>query len=127
MTNNGKKIVLTEDLYESAISDIILEAMAPKREQVLIVKDYLDKNFKKSSMDDIDENGYPIKRKMISMLSGGSVGKEMNPDELVSLLNDHFINIIKKDEDRKNFLKSVIIDWYNNDIDKYGILSTNTV
>lgn len=127
MTNKGKKIVLTEDLYESAISDIILEAMAPKREQVLIVKDYLDKNFKKSSMDDIDENGYPIKRRMISMLSGGSVGKEMNPDELVSLLNDHFIDIIKKDEDRKKFLKSVIIDWYNNDIDKYGILSTNTI
>lgn len=120
------KVLISEADERSLINSILAEAFSPSSEKVLIVKDYLDKNFTKDSMDDIDENGYPKKITTAVMMSGdGQPLKTVLPKELLLLLDDKFSKIISDDSDRKKFLKQVITDWFSGNISSSGILSVN--
>lgn len=121
-----KTIYIKEDTRNDLMSNLLTEALSPDREKVLIVKKYLDDNFARVETDDIDSNGYPVKVKSVNMLSADKQPlKPMQVSELLLLLDDKFIKMIKDDADRKAFLKQVITDWYNGNIDKNGILSVN--
>lgn len=121
-----KTIYINEDSRNGLMSKLLTEALSPDREKVLIVKQYLDSNFARVETDDIDANGYPVKIKSVNMLSGNKQPlKPMQVSELLLLLDDKFNNMIKDDADRKAFLKQVITDWYNGNIDKNGILTVN--
>lgn len=91
------------------------------------MKNYLDKNFAPVQIDDIDANGYPIKDKMVNMLSNGQPLKTMSLKEFLLLLDDKFHAIITDDEDRKKFLKQIIKDWYSGRLTKNGLLSVNFI
>ena len=92
------------------------------------IKKYLDKNFIKQELDDIDENGYPTKDKTVMMLStSGQPIKTLKISDLLMLLDDKFQMMISNKKDRIKFLKQVISDWYYNKISKNGLLSVNYI
>lgn len=123
----GKIVKIDADRESTLVGEILREALAPKREQVLCVTEYLDGGFSRVSVDDIDDNGYPTKRKMVSMLSSdGMALKTLSLNELLMLLDDKFNTLIRDDNDRRKFLKRVIIDWYNNETDN-GMLTVNYI
>lgn len=121
------RVIIDENVEQNIINDLLTESFNPSAEKVLIIKDYLDKNFKKGSIEDIDSNGYPQKTNVINMVSNGQVIKTIQPDEMLLLLDDKFSKIIQNKGDRKKFLKQVLIDWYTNNISKNGLLSVNTI
>lgn len=127
MCSMAKKILINEETEREIIGDILTEAFSPSTEKVLLVKNYLDKNFAPVQIDDIDANGYPIKDKMVNMLSNGQPLKTMSLKEFLLLLDDKFHAIITDDEDRKKFLKQIIKDWYSGRLTKNGLLSVNFI
>ena len=127
MYDMRKNIIINEDTEREVIGEILTEGFSPDKEKVLIVKDYIDKNFEPVRIDDIDANGYPVKDKMVNMLSGGQPIKTMTLKEFLLLLDDKFNPIITNDDDRKRFLKQIIKDWYSGKLGKNGLLSVNFV
>lgn len=120
------RIKINENIEQSIINDLLIESFNPSAEKVLVVKDYLDKNFTKGNIDDIS-GGYPKKVGIINMLVNGQVVKQLQGDEMLDLLDDKFSQIIVNNEDRKKFLKQILTDWYANKISKEGLLSVNTL
>jgi len=121
-----KRIVISENKENEIISELISEAFYPNADKVLFIKKYLDKNFKRQNLDDIDTNGYPCTSPSVVMLSSsGQPLKTMQPSEFLLFLDDKFHGMISDESDRKEFLKQIIKDWYYNKISKNGLLSTN--
>lgn len=121
-----RQILINESDETTIISELISEAFYPNVDKVLFIKDYIDKNFKKQSLDDIDTNGYPCTTPSVVMMSkSGQPMKTMEMKEFLLFLDDKFHNMISDESDRKKFLKQVITDWYNNKISKNGLLSVN--
>lgn len=120
-------IKINENIEQSIIDSLLTEAFNPSAEKVLIIKDYLDNNFNRNKIDDIDSNGYPTKVNIFNMVSNGQNIKTLQPDEMLSLLDDKFSKIINDNNDRRKFLKQVLIDWYSNKISDNGLLSVNTI
>jgi hypothetical protein len=119
-------IKINEEVETKIISELISEAFYPNVDKVLFIKDYIDKNFKKQSLDDIDTNGYPCSTPSVVMMSkSGQPMKTMEMKEFLLFLDDKFHSMISDESDRKKFLKQVITDWYNNKISKNGLLSVN--
>lgn len=122
----NKTIIISEEKEQQIIGDILTEVFCPSSEKVLIIKDYIDKNFARQLLDNIDDDGYPTKEKTVVMLSADKQPlKTLNMKEFLRLLDDRFIKMISDEKDRKKFLKQVIKDWYYNKIDKNGLLSVN--
>lgn len=93
-----------------------------------MVKHFLDNSFARQLQDDIDENGYPTKKCVVTMLSTDKQPlKTMSMRELLLMLDDKFNSLVKDDKDRRRFLKQVIRDWFNNKITKQGLLSVNLI
>lgn len=122
-----KKIVINENIESEIIGRLLTESFSPSHEKVLLVKDFIDKNFETVNIYDIDENGYPIKDKMVNMLSDGQPIKTMSLGEFLLLLDDKFHSMITDDSDRKKFLKQVIKDWYTGKLGENGVLSVNFI
>lgn len=122
-----KNVIITEDVEHEIVSDILSKAFYPDHKIVMEIKAYLDDNFIKKEMDDIDANGYPRKSHSVALTSNGQELKVMQLDELLTMLEDKFHEKIKDDMFRKKFLKQVIIDWWNKKIDRNGVLSVNYI
>ena len=126
----GKKIVKIDEsiLNEDILGNILQESFYPISDMVLIVKKFLDKNFARQLQDDIDSNGYPKKKCVVTMLStDGQPLKTMSMRELLLMLDDKFNSMVKDEKDRRNLLKQIIRDWFDNKISKQGILSVNLI
>lgn len=122
-----KKILINENTENEIIDSLLTESFSPSAEKVLLIKNYIDKNFAKVEIDDIDENGYPTKDKMVNLLSSGQPLKTMTLGEFLLMLDDKFHSIINDDGDRKKFLKQIIKDWYMGKLTKNGVLSVNFI
>lgn len=120
---NKKIIKVEEKTMNEALNYLLSESFVPSVEQTLIVKEYLDKNFQKQTLDDIDENGYPKKIPVAVMMSGGQGVKTFQMSELLLLLVDKFNKMIDNEDDLKRFLEQIVKDWFLNRIGKTGILS----
>lgn len=120
-------IKINENSEKAILSYFLSESFIPKADLVLKIKDYLDKNFARQTLDDV-ENGYPKKIYAVNMLSVDKQPlKTLQLSEFLLLLDDKFHSIIKDSSDRKKFLKQVIQDWFNDAISKEGILSKNSI
>lgn len=98
----------------------------PSSEKVLIIKEFLDNNFKRVKFETIDINGYPSLENGLLLLSKSKTPiKNITAKELLRMLDDKFNKIISDKNDRKRFLKQVIKDWYTKKITDTGILSVN--
>lgn len=121
-----RHILINENKENEIISELISEAFYPNADKVLFIKNYIDKNFQRQNLDDIDTNGYPcISPSVVMMSCSGQPLKTMQPKEFLLFLDDKFHGMIADESDRKKFLKQVIKDWYNNKISKNGLLSVN--
>ncbi len=122
------EILVNEQSYLKFVDTILSEALYPISDKVLLIKDYLDKNFVRQTSDTIDENGYPTKEYNIAMVSRNkTILKVFTFNELLILLDDKFHRFFKEDSDRKKFLKQVIYDWFHKKIQKNGLLSVNYI
>lgn len=115
-------------LNEEVVGDILQESFFPMSDMVLTVKKFLDKGFTRDLQDDIDSNGYPKKKCVVSMLSTDKQPlKTMSMRELLLMLDDKFNSMVSDESDRRKFLKQVIRDWFDNKISKQGLLSVNLI
>ena len=123
----NRTIKINEDREQEIIRDILAESYYPTGEKVLAIKKYLDDTFQRIQTDDVDEKGYPKKVNCVALMSGNEMLKPMTMSELLTMLDDKFMNMISDKGDRRKFLMQVIKDWYNNKIDRNGVLSVNFV
>lgn len=123
-----RTIIISEKSINDLYNDLLTETFFPMSEKVLLIKDYLDKNFRKTHMSDVSSDGYPIEVGTVDMINNRNEPiKTLQGDELLLLLDDKFHNIIKDDNDRKKFIKQIIKDWYANKISKTGVLTINYI
>lgn len=128
MLKDKKVIVVNESDVQNMVSNILTEAFYPSADKVLLIKEFLDKNFAKQELDTLDNNGYPAKEKTVVWMSNSKQPlKTLKMKELLLLLDDKFRKMISDKEDRRRFLKLVIKDWYYNNIAANGILSRNFI
>lgn len=127
----GKKVIINEEQAAMIIKADIPHTFACKRyvinpDKVLIVKKYLDGNFKRGKMETIGDDGFPCITPIIAMLSStGDVLKNMNFEQCKDMLVDKYKKMFSNDDERDKFLGQVMKDWYNNKIGLYGSLSVN--
>lgn len=126
----SKKIAkqLKEEVYNmpQSIGDHENKPYTINPEKVKIVKNFLDKNFKKGNYDDIGPNGMPRRIRIVAMLSpNGDVLRNMKQEDLLELLIDRFKNMFLDHVERKLFLTQVMKDWFDNKIGVFGNLSVN--
>lgn len=115
-------------LNEDIVGDILQESFFPFSEKVLMVKKFLDNGFARQLQDDIDANGYPKKKCVVTMLSTDKQPlKTMSMRELLLMLDDKFNSMVKDEKDRRAFLKQIIRDWFDKKISKQGLLSVNII
>lgn len=130
----GKTIIISEeqkkmldgvDIEQSKMDDILAEAFCPSAEKVLLVKKFLDDNFTKGMMDDIDDMASPIKVPVLTRMMMGQPVEQLSGENAVLLLVDKFPKMVSNKDDLKKFMTQVIKDWYDNKISDTGVLSVN--
>lgn len=95
-------------------------------ENVLIVKKYLDTNFKKGQIENLGPDGFPAKVRIAGMLSsGGDIIQNLGEMQLEDLLIEKFKNMFIDKIERQKFLHQVLQDWFNDKIGMFGNLSVN--
>ena len=120
---------INEDiLNEDIVGDILQESFFPIADKVMVVKKFLDKSFMRQLQDDIDWNGYTKKECVVVLLSRDKNPlKTMSMRELLLMLDDKFNSMVKDEKDRREFLKQIIRDWFDNKISKQELLSVNPI
>lgn len=122
------KIFITERQLNELKEVLLEKSFYVDTKKVLIVKNFLDKNFSRGTMDSISDKGYPQKTKVIGMKDGnGETIKNMTFSQMIDLLEDKFHYIYTNRTQREKFLKQVLNDWYNKKISNEGLLSLNVL
>ena len=137
---NKKTVIITEEQEKKLIKMLneetqVQQIPVPKStgkpysidpDKVLVVKKFLDNNFKKGNLERIGANGMPEKVRIVSMFaSNGEPLKSLYEEDLQDLLIDKFKNMFKDTVCRDLFMKQVIKDWFDNKIGVFGNLSVN--
>ena len=127
-----KRIIVTESQYKRlvlAMKEDCCKQYTYSPENVLIVKKYLDDNFKRGNIEGIGNDGMPSNTQIVAIINRqtGNVAQNMYDHQLLELLIDKFQNMFVDKEERKRFLIQVMKDWYSNKIGLYGSLSVNFV
>ena len=137
-----KKVIITEGQERKLISllkedsDVQVQKMpVPKStgkpysidpDKVLVVKKFLDNNFKKGNLERIGANGMPEKVRIVSMFSStGEPLKSLYEQDLQDLLIEKFKNMFNDHICRELFMKQVVKDWFDDKIGVLGNLSVN--
>ena len=85
-----------------------------------MVKKFLDDNFKRGTMDKMDDNGNPEKYEVVVLLTQDKKPvKAMTDKQLFYYLQSRFKDILPEGE-RDEFLKDIIKKWYYKKISKVG-------
>jgi hypothetical protein len=131
-----KKFIITEEQVH-AFSNIIRQNDPDKMpektgpyivnpENVLLVKKYLDSNFKKGQIENIGPDGFPAKVRIVGMMSSnGDILQNLGEMQLEDLLIEKFKNMFIDKIERQKFLHQVLDDWFNDKIGMFGNLSVN--
>lgn len=123
-----KRIVLSEQQEKIFISNILYEntQYTVDTDKVLLIKKFLDKNFKRASMSEMGNDGSPKATPIVGLIdSEGNVVKNMNDKQLFDFIQDKFSNIYENNIQRDKFIAQIIKDWYYKKISKEGLLSIN--
>lgn len=120
-----RKIIITEQQEQTLLEHLIMEKTYPiDPNKVLVVKGYLDKNFKKGEISQFGSSGMPEGMSVVGIISGGNVVKNLTAKQLFDVLEDEFRGMFSDKVQRSKFLAQVIKDWYAGRISKEGLLST---
>lgn len=121
----GKKIIITESQFNE-LKKRLSETYFVEPEKVKIVKRFLDDNFVKGALPSIGDDGYAKPMWIVGMkIPYSQEVKNMTATQAFYLLQDKFKNIYSDKKQRDAFLKRVLIDWYEDKISKFGLLSRN--
>jgi hypothetical protein len=119
-----KKIKITEKQEQQLLEHLLFEQQFPiDPQKVLIVKKYLDNNFKRGNIAEFGNNGLPVNNPVVGLLNNGEVVKNLTARQLFDVLEDEFRGMFSNKLQRSKFLAKVIQDWYANKITKDGLLS----
>ena len=133
-----KRMIITEE-QAKALSNIIgqnepidmPEKTGPycvDPEKVLLVKKYLDTNFKRGEIENLGPDGFPAKVRIAGMLSSnGDILQNIGEMQLEDLLIEKFKNMFIDKVERQKFLHQVMDDWFNDKIGMFGNLSVNVL
>lgn len=120
-----RKIIITEQQEQTLLEHLIMEKTYPiDPNKVLVIKGYLDKNFKKGEISQFGSSGMPEGMSVVGIISGGNVVKNLTAKQLFDVLEDEFRGMFSDKVQRSKFLAQVIKDWYAGRISKEGLLST---
>lgn len=123
-----KRLIINESQEKLLISEFIFEnkIYSVDTDKVLVLKKFLDNNFKRASMSQINNSGMPVNTPIVGMMDNrGNIIKNMSDRQLFDLMQDKFKNIYDNNIQRDKFIAQVIKDWYYNKIDNNGLLSVN--
>ena len=123
------KVIISEKMETALINSLIEESVYyPNYEKVLLVKNFLDKNFSISSVPDVSNNGLPTYSKIVNILNNSKeVVNSITLDNLFYMLQEKFKTIENNEQDRDKLLKQIIKDWSNGNITREGGLSVNSI
>lgn len=124
----GKKIIITEEQEKIIMANMLYEnsLYSVEPDKVLLIKKYLDKNFKRGTINDVDSNGNPSIMPIVAMIgTNGDVIKNMSMEQLYDLLIDQFKDIYSNKIKQSKFIAQIIKDWYSKKITNDGLLSVN--
>lgn len=132
IVNENQLAVLLEELAGSEILRDQDKMATPIRypidpHKVLIVKDFLDKNFQRRTKDILDNNGFPGDQRFVCVVRNGNDLQPMFNEDAIELLFDWCKDMFLKQDERRRFVTQVFNDWYNDKISPYGLLSKNYV
>lgn len=119
-------IRIDENVERELIDYIISESFIPKPELTLSVVKFLDDNFRAGLTVDVNDGSIGNKVAITQFIKQPRLMdvRTMNEEDLLTLLDDRFYDIITDKKDRLDFLKNVIYNWLNKDKKlKIGILS----
>lgn len=130
-----KKIIISENKQDLLMSLILNESLTDldQSDNVLKIKKYLDANFTKATNDvgTFDNNGDRTTQSYAALLdSNKNVLRLMTDRQIFDLLQEKFKTIMpnsteEEKKKRDEFLKKVLVAWYNNKITKEGSLLLN--
>lgn len=130
-----KKIIISEDKQDLLMSLILNESLTDldQSDNVLKIKKYLDANFTKATNDvgTFNDNGDRTTQSYAALLdSNKNVLRLMTDRQIFDLLQEKFKTIMpnsteEEKKKRDEFLKKVLVAWYNNKITKEGSLLSN--
>ena len=112
-------VIITERQEQLLINSMVNEEL-DYGERRLCVKRFLDDNFKKGSIDRMDDDGNPSKYEVVVMLTQDKKpAKTMTDKQLFYYLQSKFRDILPEAE-RDEFLKDTIRKWYSDKISRNG-------
>ena len=118
------KIIINEKQEERLINTALNEAYLGLGDKVGEVVKYLDKNFARAQMTEMGEDGRPFCKGVVAWLNDyKQVVTTLTDVQLFYVIQDQFKNIMSDKQERDEFLKHVIKDWYYHKISKYNSLS----
>lgn len=113
------KLIITEHQEELIINNILNENL-DYCERRLHIKKFLDDNFKRATIDKMDDDGNPSKYEVVVLLTKDKKPvKTMTDKQLFYYLQSKFRNILP-DNEIDSFLKDTIKKWYVKKITKNG-------
>lgn len=125
-----KKIIIGKNKCDILLSEILNESLSDgdQSDKVLQIKNYLDANFAKASGggNSFDANGERTRQSFVALLDDAkNVLKLLSDKQVFDLLQERFKSILPNSNEsernkRDEFLKKVLIAWYNNNITKQG-------
>jgi hypothetical protein len=120
----NKKIKITEKQEQELLEYLITEQEFPiDTNKVLIIKNFLDKNFKRGNLSKFGDNGLPVDIPVVGLLNNNEVVKNLTAKQLFDVLENEFRSMYSNKIQRSKFIAKVIQDWYSNKISKEGLLS----
>ena len=121
-----KKIYITEKQEQMLMEHLIMERrFSINPTQVLLVKEFLDKNFQPCKLNEFGANGAPVATPIVQMKGpDGSPVKGLTARQLYDYLEPQFANMFSDKIQMSKFLVQVIKVWYYGRISKEGLLST---
>lgn len=119
-----KTIIINENTERKLFEMLINEGLGYSN-KVNIIKNYLDKNFIKADVEQLNDKGDMEIQNIVIMLDSKREPTEhrLTLEQLYYKLQYKFQKIISNKNERNQFIWNVINDWFNNKITKYNNLS----
>lgn len=119
-----KTIIINENTERKLFEMLINEGLGYSN-KVNIIKNYLDNNFIKADIEQLNDKGDMEKQNIVIMLDSKREPTEhrLTLEQLYYKLQYKFQKIISNKNERNQFIWNVINDWFNNKITKYNNLS----
>ncbi len=115
------KIIINERHEEKLVKIIKEETLY--LDKVLRIKRFLDSHFSRADYQQVDDNtGMPSKKQVAVWMSGNEAVRTYTDTQLFEMLQEVFKDILPDKKERDMLLKNVLVAWYNNKIDKNGVI-----